>query len=164
MSEVATKVGSLEADQICCEDTFEEFFADRKTSEDLGRWEGYVEEETYDRGWDFLADHLRDEHQVIVVDPDCNGGELHQLHRSETVEGLTDVPFFVGCYDYVCEALVHSLVLNERFAFIESLGFGGIWDCIMKTWPENLTESRLIRLPIRWERLILGDRKHHSIG
>jgi hypothetical protein len=72
--EVARIVVCVEADQVTVQYTEENLVSDRKDAVDLGAGEGRVEEEANLDVLlgvpDLLAQHLRHEHQVVVVDPD----------------------------------------------------------------------------------------------
>ena len=61
---------ALKADEVGAEEAFDDLAAPRQAGEQLPRRERDVEEEP-DRGVrSELADHLRDELQLVVVDPD----------------------------------------------------------------------------------------------
>ena len=49
-----------------------------------------------------------------------------------------DVPFLVVLYYGVGETLVDGDVLFVRGGFVEEFGFGGVGDCVVEAWPEDL--------------------------
>ena len=68
---MAREVGGLEADEIGSEHALEQLGADGKTSEDLRGREGDVHEEADASIREGRTNHVRDEHQMVVVHPDC---------------------------------------------------------------------------------------------
>lgn len=64
----------VEADQIALEDTEEQLFSDREDTVDLAAGERRVQEkadlDVFLCVSNLLAEHLRQEHQVVVVYPD----------------------------------------------------------------------------------------------
>ena len=59
----------LEAEVVGPEETFEDLTPPRKPLEDVDRWERDVEEEPDPRSGESLADHCRDQLQLVVVHP-----------------------------------------------------------------------------------------------
>ena len=67
--EVPRKVRRLEGNQIRGKEATQEALPDGEAAEDLRRRKGYVEEESNRGIGECLANHLRDQHQVVVVHP-----------------------------------------------------------------------------------------------
>src|SRR5215469_351119 len=69
----------LKGKQIGSEEPFQQLFAPRQDGEDLRGWEWYVQKETDGSVRKSLAQHLRQEYQVVIVNPD-------QVLRSVTLD------------------------------------------------------------------------------
>lgn len=57
-----------------------------------------------------------------------------------------DVAFLVVLQYGVGEALVDGDVLFVRGGFVEEFGFGGVGDCVVETWPEDLVTKFVITI------------------
>ncbi len=108
--EVAHERGGVEADEIGAEHSLEELLALRQQAEDLGGGERDVEEEPDPRVGDQLAQEGREEHELVVVDPDEVARPV--LLRDELREPLVDRGVRVVVADLLGEP--RDRVVEER--------------------------------------------------
>lgn len=112
-----TGVGErLEGDHVCAKHAFKEFRAAGEIAKVFRRGKRSVEEGADEYVWDALAEDLREEKKVVIVDPDdvarlVNGGDFVGISLVEgdivyppffffeTVRGLADDVVEKGPYD-----------------------------------------------------------------
>ena len=92
--EVLCGLGKLEADQVGTEEALEELSAPGDLLEELGRRERDVQVEADAQVGAELAQHLRDQLELVVLDPDGGalGGDLGTLLGEPLVDPLVAVP------------------------------------------------------------------------
>jgi hypothetical protein len=89
LQEMASVLVDLEADKIGTQHAFEELLSNSQTTEDLRRRESDVEEEPNLGMRELLADHARDQEQMVVMDP--NYIATFPVLNDAVCKGLVDV-------------------------------------------------------------------------
>jgi hypothetical protein len=104
----------VEANQVAVQEAAEQRLADRQDAVDLAAGEGRVQEETnldlFVRLCDFLTEHLREEHEVVVVDPD----EITVLYVLDDRLGKEVVYFLVCGPGGLVKGDFAGMVVEER--------------------------------------------------
>ena len=85
--------------------------------------------------WELLAHQLGNQHEVVVVDPNCGG---RQQLREASLRELTDIAILILFNNSVCEFLVDRSILGEAGAFVERPILGRIGNSVVQGRPENL--------------------------
>jgi hypothetical protein len=111
--EVASVVVGVEADEIAVEQASEESLTHGKNTVDLTARERSVEEKADTDvllgGGDLLAEHLGEQHQVVIVDPD----KVVILHILEDGLGEETVDFLVGSPGGLVKGDLTGVVVEE---------------------------------------------------
>ena len=81
--EMPSEVRGLEGNQIRGKNTTQEMLPNGEATEDLRRWEGHMEEEPDWSIWKCLANHLWDEHQMIIVNPNWKACEYGKKKKKD---------------------------------------------------------------------------------
>lgn len=133
--EVAGVVVGVKADQIAVEEAGEESLTDGEDTIDLGGGEGCVEEEAdadvLAGVCDLGAEHLGEQHEVVIVDPD----EVTVLDIVD--DGLREeaVHFLVGCPSGLVEGDLAWVVVEERPQ-------NGVCTCLVVSDGEHIEDQK----------------------
>ena len=125
LQEVSRVLFGLEPNEIRTGEPLQDLFPLGQTPEHLAAGERDVQREPDLGGGQHVPDHLRNQHQMVVVDPD-------------------GVALLVDLHDRVCELLVHVLV-ELPGVVLERLGVRVVRDLVVQGGPQDLFTVVLVR-------------------